>query len=394
MPNLSRRKFLYVGAGVAAATGLGYLSKDYWLHQQQTVTPSPTSTPIITESPQPTITETSTTTTSEKYSIKGKVFFDFNGNGKQDMDEEPLSDVLVQINTKTRKVAEAITDSSGSFKIDDLEEGIYDVYVIPPDIKYKWMCRSVKEIKATGVTLPFYGNSVENYYELDLTDSNAENPKGNLDEFNIGLMEGFATIPYLSGGDDIYHHVDVDPRQSHISDYKGGKLTYEAHWGTDFKEGQGTQICAVAPGAVVFAKDYEEHTGLPEYWRFKGKFVSIDHGNGLMSSYSHLSTINVEPTGVVLNPESANVEWVNRGDIIGSEGSSGHAQTPHLHLGMRRYVSKKNYINNGFPIDPFRNLSTDSRYDDEFSWGKYDRCYSNRKSLWTQDNTPHNPKEI
>lgn len=57
---------MYAGAGVAAAAGLGYLTKDYWLPtQEQIVTPSPTTTPTVNQSTQPTVTETPTPTITE-----------------------------------------------------------------------------------------------------------------------------------------------------------------------------------------------------------------------------------------------------------------------------------------------------------------------------------------
>ena len=49
MLKLSRRKFIYVGAGVAAAAGIGYMTKNYWLpDREQIATPSEsfTTTPI------------------------------------------------------------------------------------------------------------------------------------------------------------------------------------------------------------------------------------------------------------------------------------------------------------------------------------------------------------
>lgn len=52
MSRVSRRKFLYAGVGVAAAAGISFLTKDYWL-------PYPESTPITTPTISPTITETS-----------------------------------------------------------------------------------------------------------------------------------------------------------------------------------------------------------------------------------------------------------------------------------------------------------------------------------------------
>lgn len=54
MSNLSRRKFLYAGAGVAAAAGLGYLSKDYWLPSKVIVPSLSPNATLIQETSQQT----------------------------------------------------------------------------------------------------------------------------------------------------------------------------------------------------------------------------------------------------------------------------------------------------------------------------------------------------
>ncbi|MCJ7634518.1 hypothetical protein MUP77_19265 [Candidatus Bathyarchaeota archaeon] len=83
MPQQSRRKFLYAGAGIAAVVGIGYLTKDYWhpIIQEEykevyrrlfpeaspTITPTTTAvtetpTPVPTQSPTSTVTPTETST--------------------------------------------------------------------------------------------------------------------------------------------------------------------------------------------------------------------------------------------------------------------------------------------------------------------------------------------
>lgn len=82
------------------------------------------------------------------------------------------------------------------------------------------------------------------------------------------------------------------------------------HYGTDLAAPVGTPVIAPAPGAVVFAE-----TGL----HFEGGLVLIDHGQGLISAYLHLSRL-----------DTAKGDVLRRGDPIGAVGQEGRATGPHL----------------------------------------------------------------
>lgn len=82
------------------------------------------------------------------------------------------------------------------------------------------------------------------------------------------------------------------------------------HSGLDFAVGAGTPVKAPADGVVTIVDDYF----------FNGKTVFIDHGQGFITMYCHLSAFDVELG-----------EEIKRGQIIGRVGATGRATGPHLH---------------------------------------------------------------
>jgi len=82
------------------------------------------------------------------------------------------------------------------------------------------------------------------------------------------------------------------------------------HSGLDFAANSGTPIKAPAAGKVILVGDYF----------FNGKTVFVDHGQGLISMFCHLSLI-----GVNVGDE------LPRGGVLGKVGATGRATGPHLH---------------------------------------------------------------
>lgn len=91
-------------------------------------------------------------------------------------------------------------------------------------------------------------------------------------------------------------------------------VTKSVHQGLDYRVGPGTPVAAVNNGTVILAQ--------PLY--FEGNCVVIDHGQGLLSLYLHLSELKVKAG-----------DHVDRGTEIGLSGASGRATGPHLHLAVR-----------------------------------------------------------
>ena len=82
------------------------------------------------------------------------------------------------------------------------------------------------------------------------------------------------------------------------------------HAGLDFAVPTGTPIKSPAAGKVILTGNYF----------FNGNTVFVDHGQGFISMFCHLSKIDVK-TGQALA----------RGDVVGKVGSTGRATGPHLH---------------------------------------------------------------
>jgi murein DD-endopeptidase MepM/ murein hydrolase activator NlpD len=82
------------------------------------------------------------------------------------------------------------------------------------------------------------------------------------------------------------------------------------HYGSDLAAPIGTPVTAPADGLVSFAE-----TGL----HYEGALILIDHGQGLISAYLHLSKVGVSAG-----------QRVKRGELIGAVGKEGRATGPHL----------------------------------------------------------------
>ena len=98
--------------------------------------------------------------------------------------------------------------------------------------------------------------------------------------------------------------------------YRADPFTGEGafHAGLDFKGPYGAPIYAAAKGTVSFVGQKQGY----------GNCVEIDHGNGLMTRYAHMSGFR-----------AAVGQAIKAGDLIGAIGSSGRSTGPHLHFEVR-----------------------------------------------------------
>ena len=83
------------------------------------------------------------------------------------------------------------------------------------------------------------------------------------------------------------------------------------HLGLDIAAETGTSVVAPENGKVIFVGDFF----------YRGNLIIIDHGNGIISTYSHLNETFVSEGDNVL-----------KNSKIGTVGSSGRVTGPHLHF--------------------------------------------------------------
>jgi len=118
--------------------------------------------------------------------------------------------------------------------------------------------------------------------------------------------------------------------------YSDGKKSH--HTGTDIAAPTGTPVLAAGAGEVRFAGEQA----------IFGNVVIVNHGQGLSTSYNHLSAIHV-----------AEGQRVTAGEHIGDVGTTGQSTGPHLHWGA---------VLGGTAVDGMPLLTDDLGLDETPHW--------------------------
>lgn len=171
-------------------------------------------------------------------------------------------------------------------------------------------------------------------------------PRSTFGLSSLRIFKPWISLPLWFGRDrpdgrvrvyNLYNHTPTpveegwSVRVRQVRDFRGGRLTYDSHNGTDFAVPVGTVVVAPAPGRVTRVST-EFHRG--------GLKVVIDHGGGLFTTSNHLART-----------------WLSAGDIVrrgepialsGSSGLDGFTMcpwvAPHVHF---------NTWLGGRAVDPF-----------------------------------------
>lgn len=109
------------------------------------------------------------------------------------------------------------------------------------------------------------------------------------------------------------------PADAPTSDVFGSQRIFNGvaqreHQGLDFRVPTGTPVAAMNSGTILLAR----------FLYYEGNCVVIDHGQGLLTLYFHLSELKVKEG-----------DFVRTGRIIGLSGGTGRATGPHLHVAVR-----------------------------------------------------------
>ncbi|MFZ2187765.1 MAG: peptidoglycan DD-metalloendopeptidase family protein [Candidatus Moraniibacteriota bacterium] len=157
-----------------------------------------------------------------------------------------------------------------------------------------------------------YNNLVDDLEKqrAEIEDEINQLESGKLDELNLKDMPSFK------------HGLLAYPLKTHTLSQGYGKTSFAKsskfykngfHNGLDFSTPTGTPVLAAADGKVVAVGN----NGRYAY----GRYIAIDHGNGIITMYGHLSASKVSRGATV-----------KKGDVIAKSGSTGNSTGPHVHF--------------------------------------------------------------
>lgn len=145
-----------------------------------------------------------------------------------------------------------------------------------------------------------------------------------------------------------------------------GLRTYRMHRGVDLGlcHGEDRTIVAAFPGKVKLVRNQGRRKGY-------GKYVIIDHGNGLTTLYAHLASWKVKVG-----------DELQAGDTVGVGGNTGRSFGAHLHFEMKYndvYIDpttvfnfqEGSYVSAMAEIDPAQIQAVEDEYQKELSKHRY-----------------------
>jgi len=154
----------------------------------------------------------------------------------------------------------------------------------------------------------------------------------NLEKYSYSEIENKAMLDK----NKILHYPAIHPTSREKSKFSSGfgyrydpfTKKRKLHEGHDFSAEIGTEVYATANGIVKSSR----------YFGSFGNYIEIDHGNGFITCYGHLSARHVKKG-----------QSIERGKLIGKIGNTGRSTAPHLHYEIR--YNNKNLDPSNFYFD-------------------------------------------
>jgi hypothetical protein len=279
------------------------------------------------------------------YTLSGIVFFDHNGNGSRDEGEPPIEGVLVEVGGLS-----TTSGPDGRYSLVGVSGGKQRVQVESPT-------------REPAAPFRYISLSLEAFQTID---EPIKVTVGADTELNVALMQGILTLPLTC--ETLLCEVTARAEPHSGAGVSHSRACRGSSSGIDYAVPEGQPVIAAAPGFIV-----EAENGWPEVPRDPdlglwddGNRITIDHGYGLYSIYTHLSDTYFVET-VPITRCCMEYEWVSRGQVLALSGETGTStQGPHLH-----FETYEGGIGAEHMTDPYRDPENPLS-----------------RSLWTKDNDP------
>jgi len=214
------------------------------------------------------------------------------------------------------KTIEYLVDSIDSiYKQDETLRKLINLPAIDEDIRKLGVGGSEKNDKFNHLEY-----LIPNNIDLDMMDKKIDFIKRsvNLEKISYAQIsdEIIENKDFLLSYPAIYPVYKEKRKFSSRYDYRKDPFTKKKqfHYGDDFSAKVGTKVLATANGIVKSSR----------YYGSFGHYIEIDHGNGYVTAYAHLSKRMVKKG-----------DTVTRGDVIAKIGNTGKSTAAHLHYEVK-----------------------------------------------------------
>jgi murein DD-endopeptidase MepM/ murein hydrolase activator NlpD len=181
------------------------------------------------------------------------------------------------------------------------------------------------------------------YVNLNPAQQKAQKDRSKADEANAKRREAYGHVEQ----EQLWGAAFLRPATGRVTSPFGRYRQYSSgirshHLGLDIANVEGTPIHAAGHGVVTLAEELHIY----------GNAVIVSHGQGVSTSYNHLSAIDVEVG-----------QRVEAGQVVGKMGSTGQSTGSHLHWGM---------VVAGTAVDPGQWIETDFMPQEQMDFQELD----------------------